>query len=106
MMMPEPDFAENWTTFAGQVCRAYPLQRYLAGSKDRAVFLTEYENRKAAIKLLRIDDARAEAQLSRWRLASKLSHPHLMRLYECGRCPDQDMASIFVVMEYADEDIS
>src|ERR1700680_1360402 len=87
----------------------FHLRRYLGGSEHSAVFLTEHAERalqKAAIKLIPTDPENAEAQLSRWRLAAKLTHPHLIRLFQMGRCQLSNMGMLYVVMEYAEEDLS
>jgi TonB family protein len=101
---------EAWKRLEGQVVnREFHLRQYLAGSNHSAVFLTEYADRKvskAAIKLIRAEPATAELQRARWRLAAKLSHPHLLRLYEMGRCQLDKTGFLYVVMEYAEEDLS
>ena len=102
--------AEAWKQWEGQVVNAeFHLRRYLGGSEHNAVFLMEHGERelqKAAIKFIPADPANAERQLARWRLAARLSHPHLIRLYQMGRCRLGNMALLYVVMEYAEEDLS
>jgi TonB family protein len=85
------------------------LRQYLGGSEPSAVFLTDppgQQSGKAAIKLVLIDPGNAELQLYRWKEAAKLSHPHLLRLFQVGRCHLDNMSLLYVVMEYADEDLS
>ena len=48
----------------------------------------------------------AELQLARWRQAAKLIHPNLLKLYEAGQCQFGDAWFLYVVMEFADEDLS
>ncbi len=87
----------------------YHLRQYLGGSDRGAVFLTEYGNlrpQKAAIKLVRVRAGNAELQLSRWRLAANLSHPHLVRIFDMGRCEVESSAMLYVVMELADENLA
>jgi TonB family protein len=87
----------------------FPLRQYLGGSEKSAVFLTErrgQESQKAAIKLVVADSPKPEIQLSRWEAAAKLSHPHLLRLFETGRCQLDDAALLYVVMEYAEENLA
>ncbi|MGA8647965.1 MAG: TonB family protein, partial [Candidatus Sulfotelmatobacter sp.] len=80
----------------------------LGGSDHSAVFLTERtgsEPQKAAIKLIPAD-SREAAQLSRWADAAKLSHPHLIRLFEYGCCQIDETRLLYVVMEYAEENLA
>jgi TonB family protein len=87
----------------------YHLRQYLGGSDHGAVFLTEYGSlrpQKAAIKLVRVRPGNAELQLSRWRLAANLSHPHLVRIFDLGRCEVENSAMLYVVMELADENLA
>jgi TonB family protein len=87
----------------------YHLRQYLGGSDRGAVFLTEYGNlrpQNAAIKLVRVRPGSAELQLSRWRLAANLAHPHLVRIFDMGRCELENAAMLYVVMELADENLA
>jgi TonB family protein len=97
-------------TWEGQVVGGkFSLRQWLGGSGHSAVFLTQQPGQpsaNAAIKLLAADGATADRQLSRWRAAAQLSHPHLMRIYEAGRCRIDGTPLLYVVMEYAEEDLS
>jgi len=99
-----------WKTWEGRTADGkFPLRQWLGGSDHSAVFLTERPGQpssKAAIKLIAADGAQAEPQLSRWRAAAQLSHLHLMRIYEAGRCRLDNTTVLYVVMEYAEEDLS
>src|SRR5712692_10690864 len=101
---------EPWKQWEGQVVNAeFHLRQYLGGGKHSAVFLTEdgkAKLQKAAIKLIPADPVNEELQLTRWRLAAKLSHPHLIRLFQIGRCRLGNMPLLYVVMEYAEENLS
>lgn len=94
----------------GQVVNEqYALREFLGGSDHGAVFLTEYGTRtpqKAAIKLVVAKPGSAEVQLSRWRLAAKFSHPNLLRVLDFGRCELGNTAMLYVVTEFAEEDLS
>jgi serine/threonine protein kinase len=100
----------DWKSWAGRtVDGKFPLRQYLGGSDHSAVFLTERPGKpssKAAIKLIAADGANVERQLSRWRDAAQLSHAHLMRIEEAGRCRIDNTQLLYVVMEYAEEDLS
>jgi TonB family protein len=99
----------SWKQYEGQVINnTFPLQRYLGGSSESAVFLTNVagpQSSRAAIKLIP-EEASADQRLSLWRRASKLTHPNLLQLYQGGRCRLADMDLLYVVMEYAEEDLS
>ena len=85
----------------------FPLHKYLGGSATRAVFLTQIEGAeaKAVIKLVLANSCDADAQLALWRNAAKLSHPHLIRILDGGRCWLAGQDLIFVVTEYAEENL-
>src|ERR1700686_1871286 len=99
-----------WKTWEGRVVDGkFSLRQWLGGSDHSAVFLTELPglpSSKAAIKLISADGAEADSQLSRWRAAAQLSHPNLMRIYEAGRFRLNGPPLLYVVMEYAEEDLS
>lgn len=99
-----------WKTWEGRTADGkFPLRQWLGGSDHSAVFLTERPGQpssKTAIKLIAADGAPAEPQLSRWRAAAQLSHLHLIRIYEAGRCRLDNATVLYVVMEYAEEDLS
>jgi TonB family protein len=99
-----------WKTWEGRVVDGkFPLRRWLGGTAHSAVFLTERPGQpspQAVIKLIAADGAAADRQVSRWRAAAQLSHPHLMRIFEAGRCRLNATPLLYVVMEYAEEDLS
>lgn len=101
--------SELWKNWEGRVADGkFPLRQWLGGSDHSAVFLTERtgaEPQKAAIKLIPAD-SREAAQLSRWADAAKLSHPHLIRLFEFGCCQIGETRLLYVVMEYAEENLA
>ncbi|MFZ0420141.1 MAG: TonB family protein [Candidatus Sulfotelmatobacter sp.] len=106
------DVGKNWE---GRVIDGkFPLLQWLGGSEDSAVFLTERRGsgpQKAAIKLIRAEVFSSnnfdEAdQLSRWADGAKLSHPHLIRLFESGRGQIDASNFLYVVMEYAEENLA
>ncbi|HEY6769241.1 MAG TPA: TonB family protein [Candidatus Sulfotelmatobacter sp.] len=109
------DFARAWEGHTveksgeGSVERRFPLRRRLAGSDHSAVFLTELAGAgspQAVVKIFptyALDPAR---QLARWREAAKLSHPSLLRIIESGRSQFDNTPFFFVVVEFAEEDLS
>src|SRR6267154_235951 len=87
----------------------FTLLRWLGGSARGEVFLTElpgHPEQKAAIKLIPADAADAVAPVAAWAATTTLSHPHLMRLFHTGRCEIHTASLLYVVMEYAEEDLS
>lgn len=101
---------ELWKKCEGLIVDGtFPLREFLGGDKNHAVFLTAYglpDQRKAAIKLIRPDPETTEAHLRRWRLASELSHPNLVRLYHRGRWQWNELSLLYVVVDFAEEDLS
>lgn len=102
--------SRDWKHWEGQVVNGnFPLRQYLGGSAHSAVFLTErrgQEPQRAAIKLVAADPATVEAQLARWEASAKLSHPHLLRLFESGSCQLDKTVFLYVVMEYAEDNLA
>ena len=93
----------------------FPLLQWLGGSSHSAVFLTNRGgvngSEKAAIKLISAESYAAEkgkedAQLLRWADIAKLSHPHLVRLFESGRGRIDNTNLLYIVMEYAEENLA
>ena len=98
----------DWKQWEGRVVNSFPLRQYLGGSDRSAVFLTERRGRdpqRAAIKLITVDPANTANQLAQWEFAAKLSHPHLLRLFETGSCQLDSVVLLYVVMEYAEENL-
>lgn len=100
---------QTTTQLVGHVINnQYRLLEYLGGSEQSAVFLTEYgdKGQKAAIKLVVAHSEIAEIQLLRWEHASQFPHPHLIQLFDAGHCEIDGAAMLYVVMEYAGENLS
>jgi TonB family protein len=101
---------EEWTKWERQVVNGvFPLHRFLGGSDHSGVFLTEYAAPNpvnAAIKLVPAVPTLTEATLWRWRMAATLSHPHLVRVLDSGRCRLGGGDFLFVVMELADQNLA
>jgi TonB family protein len=108
--VPVKDMIEVWKQWEGEVINGeFQLRQFLGGSDHSAVFLTECRQgnpQKAAIKLVPADPYNADRQLSRWTVAAKLSHPHLLGLFQMGRCQIGDRRLLYLVMEYAQEDLA
>jgi TonB family protein len=105
--------AVAWRTMEGNtVDGRFPLRHWLGESDHSAVFQTERMLRgvtgpqKAAIKLMAADQTDAAGQLSRWQAAAQLAHPHLIRVFDFGRCQIDGEKFLYVVTEFAEEDLS
>jgi TonB family protein len=101
---------EDWTQWENLVINGvFPLRRFLGRSDHSVVFLTDCKSQRlpdAAIKLIPAGPNLAEAQLAQWRTAAALAHPHLIRVFESGRCQLGGQDFIFVVMEYAEQTLA
>jgi TonB family protein len=90
-----------WTKWESQIVNGvFPLRRFLGRSNHSVVFLTECRAQNlpnAAIKIIPADPALAEGQLS---------HPHLIRLLDLGRCKLGGHPFLFVVTEYAEQNLA
>jgi len=101
---------EAWKHWEGQVVNEeFQLVRYVGGSEHSAVFLTKRSDRdpqEVAIKLILANAESPELQLSWWELAAKLSHPHLLRLFQWGHCQLDGTELLYAVSEYAEESLA
>ena len=99
-----------WASLEGHVVNGvFPLHRYLGGSDHSGVFLTESAKRapsEIAIKLVPVISTPAPLQLSRWLTAADLAHPHLLRIFEAGKCEVDGLHYLYAVMEYADQTLA
>jgi TonB family protein len=100
--------SEVWTQWEGHVIDGqFPLLRCLGTSDHSGVFLTGHgQLPKAALKLLPAIPTLIEAQLAHWRAAAALPHPHLIRLYDSGRCQLGGRHFLFAVIEYAEQNLA
>ncbi len=99
----------TWKQWEGTVIEGrFALGKFQGGSDHSGVFLTAFgpHSLKAAIKLIEANPVTAQSQLSRWERAAKLSHPHLLRVLESGRCKLGKASMLYVVTEFADENLS
>jgi serine/threonine protein kinase len=99
---------DDWKKCEGQVVNnKYPLQRLLGSTQHSAAFSTQYGNlqpKNAVIKFISAG-AKADSQIALWRRAAELNHINLLRLQHAGRCQLAGMDLIYVVMEYAAENL-
>ena len=101
---------EAWTQWEGHVVNGeFHLQKYLGGSNQSGVFLSERRGqalKQATIKFIPANAANNDVYPPRWDAAERLSHPHLIRLLDKGRCQLGSADLLFVVMEYAEENLA
>src|SRR5271167_4748040 len=103
--------ADDWTKEWERriVNGVYSLRRFLGRSNHSVVFLTECKAQnvpQAAIKILPANRALTEAQLAHWKRVATLSHPHLMRLLDSGRCQLGGHNFLFVVTDLAEQNLA
>jgi TonB family protein len=102
--------AEVRNNWEGQIINGiFPLRRFLGSSDHSSVFLTQSAVEgflNAAIKIVPADPEHSPVQLWHWKTAATFSHPHLIRLLDCGQCEMDGRQFLFVVMEYAEESLS
>lgn len=100
--------AVEWKSFEGEAIKPnIRLRQCLGSSETTAVFVADYSGKPSvAVKLIAADVAQADAQLSRWSAVSRLAHPHLIKIFEFGRCRLGANEVIFAVMEYGEENLA
>jgi len=99
--------SETERQWEGQIIAGkFELHAYLGGSENASVFESEREGQQVAIKLIRANETEARDHLVRWAQIATLSHPHLVRLFETGRCRIGDADFVYAVMERADETLA
>ncbi len=86
----------------------FALLEWLGGSAYSAVFRTQLpgsSTQPAAIKLIRADRPDAAQQIANWRSLITLSHPNLLRVFHAGHCQMSGAPWLYVVMEFAEENV-
>jgi TonB family protein len=102
--------SEVWTRWQGHVINSeFRLGRCLGSSDHSGVYLTRSAALGAAdlaIKLVPTNRALAEQLLPRWKRASALTHPHLLRHLAWGGCQLEGLPYLYLVMEHADQTLA
>jgi len=99
--------SETGKEWLGQIVNGtFELREYIGGTSDSYVFLTERDGNKTAIKLTAANPRTRDVLLARRAEAAILTHPHLIRLFESGRCRIGSADLVYVVMEYAEENLA
>jgi serine/threonine protein kinase len=99
-----------WTKLEGHAVNgALPLVRHLGTTSHSVVFLTE-SSRLArgdlALKLIPAAPGLAQLQLARWRASAALLHPALIQIFDAGQCQIGDRSFLYVVTDYADQNLA
>jgi TonB family protein len=101
---------ERWKNWEGRLVDGkFPLRQWLGSSDHSAVFFTERSGtapQKSVIKLTAAENLDANLQLARWSATAKLTNPHLIQLFEHGQCEIDGTPVLYVVMEYAEENLA
>jgi TonB family protein len=100
---------DAWKQWEGELVDGrFHLLQFLGGSDHSAVFLAECTqlSQKVALRFVDANPATAQLQLSRWEKAAKLSHPHLIGIQHSGRCQLGRSTMLYVVTEYAQENLA
>lgn len=87
----------------------YVLGKYLGGTDHSAVFATEIVHARAqrvAIKLIPASGIDIDRQFALWKLLAAISHTNLLKILDYGKCDLDNASCLFVVMEFADEDLA
>ncbi len=102
--------SEQWKSWQGRtVDGKFLLRQFLAGTPHSAVFLTQLsaaQPEKAAIKLIAANFPAVDVQLALWKRAAHLQHPNLLPILDCGRSRLDGQDLLYVVMEYAEENLA
>jgi serine/threonine protein kinase len=59
-----------------------------------------------ALKLVPAVPALAQLQLARWRASAALIHPRLIQIFDAGQCQIGDRQFLYVVTDYADQNLA
>jgi hypothetical protein len=107
---PNQSMSATWTRWQGHVVNGtFLLERYIGGSDHSGVFSTKsatYHSSQAVVKLIPTTRAVAQARLPVWKEVSRLTHRHLLGLFECGSCQFDGSPYLYVVMERADQTLA
>jgi len=101
--------AESWKQWEGTAVDQFRLEQFLGGSDHSAVFashLPKAPSQKVVLKLVPATPENLELQRVSWEHAARLTHPHLIQLHGTGRCRLGNTDYLYLVMEYAEENLA
>jgi TonB family protein len=101
---------DHWKQWEGRVVNGeIPLVRCLGGSEHSGVFLADKGaggKPQTAFKVVPAASVDANHQLRLWKAAAELDHPNVIRIFKSGRCEMDGADFLYVLTEYAEEDLS
>ncbi|HWQ55354.1 MAG TPA: hypothetical protein VN442_16830 [Bryobacteraceae bacterium] len=84
----------------------YHLRRSIEQTDKTAYFLADAgHDERAIVRLDNLADDAAEAQISLWKRAAALPHPHLIRIFDVGEIEYDGVPAVWVAMEYPEENL-
>lgn len=101
--------AESWTQWEGTVVDQFRLEEFLGGSDHSAVFASHLPNassQRVVLKFVPATSENIELQRVSWENAARITHPHLIQLHGTGRCRLGNTDFLYLVMEYAEENLA
>lgn len=95
----------DWKEFEGHLLDGkYPLERYVGGDNDGAVFLLGYVSTAARIR--RAEPTEASALVERWKRVSLIRHPHLLEIDAAGVASLNGDTVSYLVGEHAEQNLA
>ena len=101
--------AESWKQWEGTVVDQFRLEEFLGGSDHSAVFASHLPNassQRVVLKFVPATSENIELQRVSWENAARITHPHLIQLQGTGRCRLGNTDFLYLVMEYAEENLA
>jgi len=101
--------AESWKQWEGTVVDQFRLEEFLGGSDHSAVFASRLPNassHRVVLKFVPATSENVELQRVSWENAARITHPHLIQLHGTGRCRLGNTDFLYLVMEYAEENLA
>src|SRR3974377_1361771 len=99
---------EAWTEWVGRgIDGRYPLGHFLGSGESSGAFITdrgESDPQKAVIKLVRCNAGECLTELARYKQAAALAHANVCSVLDSG--PSENPGLLYVVMEYAEENLA